>query len=48
MMPSETLTQEGAHDVYLSVTPPIYVPRNVAVFTTFAAGSVAKFGYSWI
>jgi len=45
MMQSEALTP---CDVYLSVTPPIYVPRNVAVFTTFAAGSVAKFGNSWI
>jgi len=48
MMPSEALTQDRPHDVYLSVTPPMYVPRNVAVFITFAAGSVAKFGNSWI
>jgi len=48
MKPSEALTQERPHDVYLSVTPPIYVPRNVAVFITFAAGSVAKVGNSWI
>jgi hypothetical protein len=34
-------------DGYLRVTPPIYVPRNVAVLTTFAEGSVAKVGNSW-
>jgi hypothetical protein len=35
-------------ETYLRVTPPMYVPRNVAVFTTFADGSVAKVGNSWI
>jgi hypothetical protein len=41
-------TQDWPSHVYLSVTPPIYVPRNVAVFTTFAEGSVAKVGKSWM
>jgi len=30
----------------VNVTPPMYVPRNRAVLTTFAAGSVAKCGCS--
>jgi hypothetical protein len=38
----------GQADVYLRVTPPMYVPRNVAVLTTFAEGSVAKVGNSWM
>lgn len=33
---------------YLKVTPPIYVPKNKAVFVTLAAGSIAKLGQSWM
>lgn len=43
-----TSSRTKQQNIYLKVTPPINVPRNKAVLTTFAAGSVAKFGKSWM